>query len=183
MTKKAITDIVATIVAELEPLASEERHRVVSASMTLLGETAPTRKVVGGVEEGEDEAETEKFSARGKAWMKQNGISVEQLSQVFHWSEEGVEVIAAEIPGKNNKEKVRAAYILLGIARLLSTGAGSFDDKSARDLCGKLGLYDHTNHMKYMKGGNEFTGSKDKGWVLTTPGLKKGAGLISEIAQ
>jgi hypothetical protein len=36
--------------------------------------------------------------------------------------------------------------------------------------------------MKYMKN-SEFTGSKDKGWVLTTPGLEKGAALVSEASR
>lgn len=183
MAKKSITEVVSTIVAELEHFSSEERQRAVSASMTLLGETALASKPIGASTQVDEEEGPSNFSGRGRAWMKQNGISTEQLNQVFHWTDEGVEVIAAEIPGKNNKEKVRAAYILLGVARLLPSGTPNFDDKSARELCTKLGLYDQTNHTKYMKGGNEFTGSKDRGWVLTAPGLKKGAALISEIAQ
>ena len=45
------------------------------------------------------------------------------------------------------------------------------------------GFFDGTNHMKYMKGGNEFTGSKDKGWTLTAPGLKVGASLVTQLSK
>jgi hypothetical protein len=93
------------------------------------------------------------------------------------------DIIAAEVPGKSNRERVRNAYVLFGISRLLATGTANFDDKLARGLCEKLGIYDRTNHMKYMKGGNEFTGSKDKGWALTAPGLKHGAALIANLTQ
>jgi hypothetical protein len=180
---KSITDVVSVVVGALQPLESEERHRVVSASMTLLGESG--FRSPKSVDDDNERAEEDSGALPGRAssWMKQNSVSLEQLRQVFHWTDGTVEVIAAEMPGKNNKEKVRNAYILLGIAQLLSSGVASFDDKSARALCEKLGIYDHTNHMKAMKGGNEFTGSKDKGWTLTAPGLKHGAALVAGLAK
>lgn len=72
--------------------------------------------------------------------------------------------------------------MLVGIAKLLSSGDPSFDDKSARALCETSGCYDSANHAASLRDkGNEFTGTKDKGWTLTTPGLKRGAILIKEL--
>jgi len=75
-------------------------------------------------------------------------------------------------------------YVMAGIAKLLEAGDPSFDDKTARDLCKSAGCFDNTNHSKYLVDkGNEFAGSKDKGWVLTAPGLKRGAALVKEISK
>lgn len=183
MAKKSIMEIVSMIVAELEPFPSEERQRAIHASLTLLGEVG-VKSVKGSVSDsvGDDEAGGD-LPSRAQSWTKQNSLSREQLNQVFHWGDEGVEFIASEVPGKNNRERVRNAYVMLGIAQLLSSGVASFSDKAARALCEKLSIYDHTNHMKYMKDGNEFTGTKDKGWTLTAPGLKHGAALVIELAK
>lgn len=191
MTKKmTLTDVVALLVSSLEPFSSEERGRAVSATMTLLGETValPKQEAISSareetrtteaIDEGQDE-----WPKRVTSWIRQNSITLDQIRQIFHRGGEGFEVITAEVPGKTNRDRIRNAYVLLGISRFLTSGDASFDDKSARALCEKLGIFDRTNHAKYMKGGNEFTGSKDKGWVLTAPGLKRGAGLILELAQ
>jgi hypothetical protein len=182
MAKKSITEVVSLIVSALEPFTSDERHRAVSASLTLLGEGAfqAGKSATENSKSGED---TSQLPTRAQSWMKQNKLSIDQLQQIFHWADDGVEVIAGSVPGKNNREKVRSAYVLWGVASLLSIGVANFDDKSARAVCEKLGIYDQTNHMKYMKGGNEFTGSKDKGWTLTSPGLKHGADLVASLSQ
>lgn len=174
---KTPAQAVTSIVEELMGFSSEERHRIVQASMTLLGE-APTRSVAGRqeVEAGRDD----EFSAKARIWMKQHGLGAEQINQVFHFGEDGVEIIAA-IPGANRKEQVRNAYVLCGVGRLLASGESKFDDKSARRICELGGFFDGTNHVKYLKV-SEFTGSRDKGWVLTTPGLKLGAALVIELS-
>ena len=182
--QKSLTEVVATLVDELTPLVSEDRHRAIQATLTLLGE----QPIKMGARIGNDEEEggtqdTEGLSARSQTWMRQNGIIADDLHQVFHISNGGIEVIAPEIPGRSNRDKVRNAYVLLGIAMLISSGESKFDDKSARALCVKLGFYDKTNHMKYMKGGNEFIGSKEKGWTLTAPGMRRGAEIIKEIVS
>jgi len=176
MSKKSITQAVANVVGELNDFSSEERQRIVQASLTLLGDilVAPSNKAEPNSGEGE-------FPAKARAWMKQYELSPESMSQVFHPGESGMEIIAP-IPGATRREQVRNAYVLSGIGQLLSTGETKFDDKAARLLCEKGGFFDHTNHMKYMKG-SEFTGSKDKGWVLTTPGLKLGALLIAQLSK
>ncbi|WP_298368393.1 hypothetical protein [uncultured Bradyrhizobium sp.] len=182
MTQKSITDIVAAIVAELTPLQSDERQRVIQASLVLLGESP----LAVGKKLPEAQSETDygnDVPARARTWMKQNHLSVNQVQQVFHTSSDGVEIIISEIPGKGNRDKVRNAYVLLGIAGLISSNEPRFDDREARALCERYGFFDGTNHMKYMKGGNEFTGSKEKGWTLTAPGLKQGAAIILNLTK
>ena len=181
MAKKGIAEIVGIIVAELTPLTSEERQRVIQASLTLLGESPMTlakgTDTQVPVREGD-----EKLPPRTRIWMQQNDLSAEQLEQVFHIHNETVAVIAAGMPGKNRSEQSRNAYVLTGAARFLATGEVNFEDKEARTLCESLGCYDSTNHAKYLKDkGNEFTGSKDDGWKLTAPGLKRAASLIKEL--
>ena len=183
MTKKSVTEIVGIIVEELTPLTSEERKRVVRASLALLGEeTIKESKYATGAEPDVGE-EGGSLPTRARVWMQQSDLSWDQVQQAFHVDGQTVEVIASEIPGKTNREKVRKAYVLAGIAQLLSIGEPKFTDKAARDLCETSGFYDSTNHAKYMKGGNEFTGSRERGWTLTSPGLKAGAGVIREIAE
>lgn len=177
--KKSATDIVRIIVDELMPLDSEERQRVVRASLTLLGEASTS--VTARVDDHENDQNDLGLSARSRSWIKQNDLSTEHLTNIFHLGNGEMEIIASDIPGKTNRDKVRNAYVLLGIGHLLNSGEAKFEDKAARALCERYGFYDQTNHMKYMKGGNEFTGSKEAGWTVTAPGLKHGASVIKEL--
>lgn len=181
MGRKSITDVVAVIVGELSDLTSEERQRVVQASLMLLGETQ-AKPTAEPIIETSDSGGSE-FSARARAWIKQTGLSLEEIQQVFHFGDDGAEIIASEIPGKNYRERTRNAYLLCGISKFLTSDDAKFDDKAARELCERSGSYDPTNHAKHLKGGNEFSGSKDKGWTLTAPGLKQGAALISSLSD
>lgn len=179
---QSVIQVVGSVVEQLTPLSSEERLRVIQAVLALLGEkpATPLSQHLGDPKAVREAAEVSGFPPRVGTWMRQNQILPEQLENVFHKSEDGFDLIASEIPGKTNREKVRNAYVLLGLARFLYSGEGKFDDKPARALCERYGFFDSTNHMKYMKG-SEFAGTKDKGWTLTAPGLKRGAALIKEI--
>jgi hypothetical protein len=187
MTDKKTTEIVSEIVELLTPLESDERIRVIQASLMLLGETysASSPRTGGNANLSENgDSEGSGLHSRAHAWMKQNSVSLEELQQVFHLQDGSADVIAGEIPGKNKKEKTLNAYVLIGLSKYLSTGAAAFDDKSARALCVSSGCYDTANHSVTIKDkGNEFTGTKEKGWILTAPGLKHAAVLVKEIAK
>jgi hypothetical protein len=188
MTNKKTTEIVSEIVELLTPIDSAERARVIQASMMLLGEALPAGPPRAGTDggniAGDNEGETSALSARARTWMKQNGVSLEELQQVFHLESGSAEVIAGDIPGKNKKEKTYSAYILTGLSKLLSTGSPAFDDKAARALCESSGCYDNANHsVTIRERGNEFTGTKEKGWSLTAPGLKRAAVLVKETTK
>jgi hypothetical protein len=183
MNNKSTAEIVGIIVGELSPLSSEDRHRVIQASMTLLGEkAAEVDNSPGDIDEAVSD-EVNHLPVRAQNWVRQNSLTTDQLQQVFHFESGTVELIAADLPGKSNKERVRNAYLLTGIRALLCTGEAKFEDRVARMLCDLHGAYDQTNHSKALKGRNEFTGSRDKGWTLTAPGLKDGAILIKEISD
>jgi hypothetical protein len=180
MNQKPLTQAVAKVVEELASFSSEDRHRIVAASMTLLGE-APARFVPEGEIDESRLGQSVQFPAKARNWMQQHGLTEEQINQVFHFGDEGPEIIA-HIPGASRKEQVRNAYVLCGIGRLLTNGETRFEDKVARGICESGGFFDHTNHMKYMKC-SEFTGSREKGWVLTAPGMNLGASLVTQLSK
>lgn len=176
MKKSNLYDRVAKIVQILTPLTADERKRTIRASLALLGQDA---KGVDG-EAADEPSEVADMPSRAKVWIKQNGLSTDEVQQVFHISKDDVSVIA-DVPGKNKKEKALNCYLLTGLTKLLLAGAPTFDDKSAKALCESSGCHDRTNHARYLKDrGNEFTGAKDKGWTLTSPGLKRAAQLVKE---
>jgi hypothetical protein len=187
MTAKKTTEIVSEIVELLTPIDSAERIRVVQASLTLLGETLSTspRHTENGRDPlGEGDDELSSLPARARTWMRQNSVTGDELEQVFHITDSSADVIAGEVPGKNKKEKTYSAYVLAGLAKFLATGEATFDDKAARALCETFGCYDQANHSSTIKDkGNEFTGTKDKGWTLTAPGLKRAAALVKELTK
>jgi len=187
MTTKKTTEIVGEIVELLTPLESAERARVIQASLTLLGDALPISQSRAGADGGSIAAdgggETSVLPPRAQAWMRQNGVSLEGLRQVFQLENGSAEVIG-DVPGKNKKEKTYSAYVLTGLSKLLSAGSPAFDDKTARALCESSGCYDQANHSVHLKErGNEFTGTKEKGWSLTAPGLKRAAVLVKEMAK
>jgi hypothetical protein len=177
---KTLAQIVGIIVDELSPLGSDDRRRAIKAAMTLLGEET-VKSEVADTDHVESE-EAMAFPPRVRTWMRQNDLSVGALQNTFH-VENGAAEFIAEAPGSTNKDKVRNAYILTGISNFLVTGDQRFDDAAARAFCVRFGFYDRTNHSKYIKGGNEFTGTRERGWTLTIPGLKAGANLIKEIGN
>jgi hypothetical protein len=185
MPKEMPIDAMSKIVAILTPLSSEDRARAVKAAMALLGESQSTIASATDVEaathNGEDEFTN--MPPRARTWMKQNNITVAELQQVFQMTPEGPEVIA-HMPGKNKKEQMYNAYVLTGLGRLLATGTVSFQDKPARALCVASGCYDNANHSAYLRNkDNEFSGTKDKGWTLTAPGLKRAAEIVKELSK
>jgi hypothetical protein len=169
------------VVEILRPLSSEDRTRVVRAAMALLGESDSS---IGSTTHGGPdvvEVDLPNLAPRARAWMKQHSITVDELENVFHLSDGAVDFIAA-LPGRNKKEQTYAAYIVTGIGQLLLNGVASFDDRAARSLCERSGCYDRANHSAHLKDrGNEFTGTKEKGWTLTAPGLSRGAQIIKDV--
>lgn len=179
MTQKNSLDALSAIVDVLSPLSPEERARLMRAAMVLLGDDLPLKSSAAIA--STDNAGALTLPPRASAWMKQNAITEDQLQEAFHIADGIVEVIGT-LPGNSKKEQTYNAYILSGIAQLLLKGDPFFDDKAARELCSQAGCYDSGNHSAHLGArGNEFTGSKSKGWTLTQPGLKRGAEIIKQM--
>lgn len=182
MNEIELTAVVGEMVKTLSPLTTDERRRAINALKMLLGEQS---SIPSGAEDPENDGfKSGMGSSRATTWMKQNDLKAGEIEQVFHNQDGAVDFIAPDVPGSNDKDKTLSAYILAGIRRLLQNGTPDFDDGSAKELCKTLGCLNPKNHAKYIAGrGNEFTGSKEKGWTLTAPGLKRGAALIKELVS
>lgn len=180
MTNSTPTDAMVAIVELLTPLDSEERHRVVTAALTLLGDTQTQ------VSENLDtrfSLDTKfEIHPRVTSWLSQNNLSVVDLERVYFIQDDRIELIIHDVPGNNRAEKATNIYILCGIIGFLSEGTPSFQDDLARKYCIQLGCYDKNNHSKTLKKiGNSIIGNKKQGWTLTSPGLDNAAEIIYKI--
>lgn len=174
------------IVGLLGEFESEERLRIVRASLTLLGDdfVAPNRAHQDGGRVGVNEADSNEphgTHALALQWMRKNNVTSEQLEHYFHYDHG--KFIPIALPGSaiSKSEQTMNAYLTQGLASLLATGEAAFTDADARKLCEGSGCYDSTNHSKNLKGlKNRVSGSKSAGWKLTAPGLTSIAELIKQ---
>jgi hypothetical protein len=184
-----LAEAVGKIVDVLSPLASEERTRVVSAALTLLGEASGASGIrFNGIQPNgkpplDEETEASEFGLTSpvKTWLKKVKLEGSLLEEYFHFDQGKVQPIA--LPGNASKRitQVVNTYLVQGLSSYLASGEPAFSDTDARKLCEHFGCYDHTNHAKYLKEfGNKITGSKASGWKLTAPGLSAAAELIKQ---
>ena len=114
MAKNTSLEAMKSIVDILTPLSSEERTRVVRASLVMLGENESIPNPQENNSEGFDNSSSglSQLPPRASAWMKQNNFSIDHLQQVFHITDNGTEVIAVHIPGKNKKWQTFCHFVL-----------------------------------------------------------------------
>ena len=177
-------NLVPKIVDMLTPFESDQRQRIITAVLAILGESiGPTTNSHKTDQKVDIEGDAGALPSKAITWMKQNDIKLEQIQQAFHIADGVCEFISSHIPGKNDKEQTHNAYILTGLGKLLSAGDTKFTDKDARALCINAGCYNATNHATYMKDkGNSLTGSKATNWSLTAPGLVQAALIVKGLA-
>src|SRR5438132_7064790 len=120
-----ITDITTKVVKLLTALDSEGRQKVIQASITLLGETAvdlggrgSANSGNGGGGHGKGHAALPGLSTKASAWIKQNGLTIAELEQIFDIDGANVTMIAGSVPGKSGKDQTIATYVLRGVTQL-----------------------------------------------------------------
>lgn len=179
-------DAVKAVVDALKPLQSDERHRTVQAALLLLGEnlTEQTNHAAGGAtktqDDGDEQGAEGSYTQTARKWMKQHGVSADELDQVFEFNEDGTFHIH-DVPGKSKRERTLNAYTLTGLGTYLQTNNKAFTDAAARSVCGEIGCYDANNHATFLGGKRpEFGGTKKKGYTLTPAGMKRGADLVKQ---
>jgi hypothetical protein len=177
-----LTEAMTNLHSILEPLSSEDRHRVIQAAMVLLGDSAPTTvSTPAGTPSGNQNQlpESTDLPSQAQSWMQQNGLSMSKLEQFIHLDKGKATVIALPSNNKARREQTQIAYLMAGVESLLGKGDSSFSDARARELCVHFGCYDSGNHSATVKAlGNNMTGSKAGGWKLTAPGLITIAGHL-----
>jgi hypothetical protein len=183
---KSLPEIVNEIYALLEPIGSDERQRVVSSVMTLLGEVATPKGKGESHDAGDDDADGSggvPLGKRAKRWFNQSELTAEMLEPIFHHEDGKVQIIASEVPGKGKKRQTKNCYLLEGARCLLEKDEAKFAEADVVALCKDLGCHDSANHAANRKSlGNIVTGTKDSGFTLPAPGLKEAAALIKEMA-
>lgn len=185
---KGLPEIVGEVFGLLEPLESDDRHKVVGSVMTLLGEnsiSAPKTNMTQASDMQSDARndDNQSFGTRATRWMSQNNVSTAALEEVFHVDAGDVEVIAREIPGSGKRGQSLNCYLLEGVKALLATDEPKFTDAAAVSLCRTMGCYDPPNHSKTRNElGNNVAGSKSGGFTLPAPGLRAAAELVKSMS-
>lgn len=125
--------------------------------------------------------------AKGKkaqAWLRRNGITDDMLDQVFHVeSDDGKPVLFATVPGTGKKAQTINCYLLMAAQNFLTTDELKVTEAEVMAVAKAGGYYDRANHSVTRGSlGNRFSGNKDSGFILTTPGQDAAAALIKSIA-
>lgn len=175
------------VVEVLTDFSSEERLRIVKASLTLLGdEFNPPRGQSAAQNSGQQNSGNAGYGnselpPSAQQWMNKNGVSEKQLEHFYHFDQGRAIPIALPGNATSKREQTLNAYLATGLASYLTNGDASFSDADARKFCEQSGCYDAPNHTKSLKAiGNRVTGSKSAGWKLTTPGLTAVAELVKK---
>jgi hypothetical protein len=126
--------------------------KAINAALTLLGDDtidagSSARKKPKGEDHPDDHhGNIGELSSKGRAWMRKYKVTGEQLSEVFDFDGETVDVIADDVPGDNSKVKTINAYVVTGMGEYLKTGEVTFKDDAARAVCKHIGCLNSTNH-------------------------------------
>lgn len=186
MTEDPARKALNAIVEALQPLSSADRKRAVLGALHFLEEDwVPLPQRNGSDPPGTTKHKPETndaFPPAVQVWMEKNELTADEIEQVFAFEEGKVNIIA-DLPGKGKRENAIAIYTLMGLGTYLHTGERKFADDLAREACALHNAYDTPNHSKTMKElKSELTGDKAAGWTITSPGLKRAATIVKQLA-
>jgi hypothetical protein len=186
MPSKPLTEIAASVFNLLEPLAKEDRQRVVKAVYALLGES-PSGLGVGD-EKGKTQIDVvddqSQFGPKARQWLLKHQLPREKLEKAFYFQDGKVDIHLNTMVGGSKKEQTINCYLLLGAKAFLESDNSQFSDSDAIALCKHVQAYDKNNHTTNRSSlGNMVTGSRQEGFALTGPGLKAAAELLLSISS
>jgi hypothetical protein len=115
-------------------------------------------------------------------WIRRNGLTTDQLSELFSLGLDTIDVVARSVPGKSTREKMHNVILLTGAAAYLGTGAARMDSDTLKEALSHYNAYDHKNLATYLKEwASEVSGTRQTGFTLTARGLAGAAELVKEM--
>jgi hypothetical protein len=143
-----------------------------------------TREETADEHSRDDDNQLEGVSPVAQKWARRNGLSPNQLSQLFSLGVDEIELVTKKVPGGSKRERMHNVLLLVGAASYLGAGAARISYDKLKETLGHYNAYDGTNFATYMKAfGPEVTGSKEAGYTLTARGLAVAAELIKSAAK
>jgi hypothetical protein len=197
-------DAMAKVYAALKPLEPEAQTRVLDyverrlalvrgvplspARVTrpqppaVVDEPAPTPEPEPEEDLNETADGLEGVSPLAQKWMKRNGMTPDQISDLFSLGVDEIDLVAKSVPGDTTKDKFRNVLLLQGVASLLSGGTARITHDKLKQAAIDYNADAGTNFAKHMKSfAAEVSGSKESGYTLTTKGLNSAKELIVEM--
>jgi hypothetical protein len=112
-------------------------------------------------------------------WIKRNGLSPNNLSELFSLGVDEIDLVAKSVPGKSKRQKLRSVLLLTGIASYLGSGAPRVAHEKLKEVAGHYDAFDSANFAATVKDlAAEASGNKDTGYTLTARGLTSATELI-----
>jgi hypothetical protein len=196
-------EAMGTVYAALKPLESDAQTRVleyVERRLKLVRvppkpATPELRQEPVRIKEPEPEPDPEReedadetsdgvegVNVLAQKWMKRNGLTPDQISNLFSLGVDEIDLVANSVPGDTTKDKFRNVLLLQGVASLLSSGTARITHDKLKEATGHYDADAGTNFARHMKSfASEVSGSKESGYTLTTKGLNAAKGLIVEM--
>jgi hypothetical protein len=126
--------------------------------------------------------ETDGISPVAKKWMKRNGLQSTQLGAIFSLGVDEIDLVAKSVPGKGKKDRMRAVFLLKGIAAYLGGGAARFTHEQVKEACLHYDAFDAPNFASNFKSMSiDVSGAKESGYVLTAHGMASATDLLKQM--
>jgi hypothetical protein len=163
---------------------SDVRQRVMQSAMTLLGETTLSAgRRSAGQKDGGGGFDDVKLGPKATRWIQKHAVTREMLEELYHLSDEGMDIIAGNVPGASKREMTINCYLLAGIRGLLRNDLPTLDETETIAVCKRLTAYDRNNHTSNRQAvGNKISGSRPT-FTLTGPGETAAADLIKQMTS
>lgn len=160
-------------------ISAEERRRIFVAVATLCGDVQSQYELGAPPSAPPAAEELAGFPVKAARWLSQNRIPPERMEEIFHIDGSNVELILVEMIGKSRREQTINCYLLEGLRSLIATGEPTLADSEVVALCKKYKCHDVANHAAYRRqSANYLAGDKDRGFVLSAPGLRAAAEIV-----